>query len=206
MGSNNLPPEEPHEPPGGDGEALEGEVVPYGFLPDDGRYSRPFNGRNHAGNWGTAHLDEDDIAEVIAQWARGVPCRVIGEKYGISRETVRRWGKTHVDRKIQETQDVARKRADVLVQFETISREAWKMYAASTHPMVKKDALARVESAHRAIARLTGAEAPIKLKAEVEVTEIDPTEIKLREMINEAQAKAANTRAAVEHDFKSGTS
>lgn len=186
-------PEDPQEPPQA---VLTGEVIPAGYLANDE------TGTKFGPRWRTGRLDEDDIADIMRKRHEGVPLRDLEKEYGISRTTICNWSRAHHGKAVQAGKDVAKIRAKLVVQLEAALDEAWIMFRENTHPVVKKDALARVESITRALAELQGAKVPVVLKTEVQITELTQEDLAAQAMIREAKAKTAAQRARVEAQFK----
>ena len=141
--------------------------------------------------------DEDLIRAVIDARVKGGTLKAIGQQYGISHETVRRWCGEAIQGRRTEV-DVIGLRIEAAMHLETARREAWKLHRLGElvqNAGVMKDALSQVGQHTMAHARLMGLLMPVKV--DVQVTELTSAERELQEMINEAQAKAANAEADV---------
>jgi hypothetical protein len=180
------------KPRGNPRAVLHGELV---FDPNqDARSER-------AKKWAyTASLDDDTVAEIIRERVvKKRTLRSLEEQYGVSRTTIQQWSGESLKAKAND-RDTARVRAQIAMGLETVALEAWKMFRESDHPMVKNNALIRIESAYRSIAQLRGANEPIR--AEVTVTEDSAVDREFREMVTEAQARAAVRKAQIEREFR----
>lgn len=188
---------------------VEGDVIDSGGVevyvaPRDGRGRRSTKpGRVYVGD-----IPEETIEEIIRERLKNVKSlREIGREYGVSHETVRQWCGEATDRRQAANADALRIRAKIMQELDVVKREAWVMYEAaklSAAVGVMKDALVRIESVLGNQARLSGAVAPLAVKADVQVTELTQEDLAIQAMINEAQAKAAAIEAQVERDFKAG--
>jgi len=171
----------------GDQQAIEGEIIP----PEAKKkhWNSDGNGRN-------AYVDGDVVDAVIADRVSGMTLRQVGEKWGISHQTVHNW--CGGDLKNRKSADVAEKRAHAAQQLAVARGEAWKIYRAAKDRGLTKvmdNALIRIESITMAMAKLEGAIAPVRV--DLTVTELTAAEQELQEMLNEAAAKAAAEEQAV---------
>src|SRR6185436_13722470 len=93
----------------------------------------------------TASLDDDTVAEIIRERVvKKRPLRELEEQYGVSRTTIQQWSGESLKAKAND-RDTARIRAQLAMGLETVALEAWRMFRASDHPMVKNNALIRIE-------------------------------------------------------------
>lgn len=148
-----------------------------------------------------AFVDPDVVEEIVRKRIKGATLKALGAEYGISHETVRQWCGEAVKKTRVASADILALRARLTLELETLKNAAWQEFETNAHQGVRRDALTRVESAVRAIADLNGAKAPVVVKAEVSVTELTQEDLKLQEMIREAQAREA---AQIEAEFKAG--
>jgi transposase len=173
-------------------EVISGEIV----FPDRGRAGGTGEYTRHGSRRRTSYADEDTIAAVIADRAKGMGLRAVAAKWRCSPETVRRWCGEDIE--AHKLADVDKVRAEVAQQLATVRREAWAMFEAGKdlgRADIMKDALTRVESSAMATAKLTGAIRPVKI--DVMHTAVTEAERELQEMINEARARTAAEEAAV---------
>lgn len=209
--------------------ALEGEIVVYrpysgsGYSQSDGRRGPRVHGpdvgyghraedydengepRDPRGQkFGPRSYDEGFVAEVI-HYTITHPhdgLRLVGARFGISKETVRRWTREDVDKRSSAV-DTARKRAEASIQLEAAIAEAWKLYDNAVGKSVRDarairtalEALRTVDMLAGSHAKLMGLNMPVKV--DVQVTELTEAERELQEMINEAAARADRLEADV---------
>lgn len=142
-------------------------------------------------------IDEDLVRAVIDARVQGRTLMDIGQQYGISHETVRRWCGEAIKGRRAEV-DVVGLRVEAAMHLETARREAWALYRAAKAAQnggIMKDSLTQVGQHTMAHARLMGLLMPTRV--DVQVTELSQAEIELQEMLREAQAKAAAAEAEV---------
>lgn len=142
-------------------------------------------------------IDEDLVRAVIDARVKGGTLKAIGDQYGISHETVRRWCGEAIKGRRAEV-DVVGLRVEAAMHLEAARREAWKLHRLGElvqRADVMKDALTQVGQHTMAHARLMGLLMPTRV--DVQVTELSQAEIELQEMLREAQAKAAAAEAEV---------
>jgi hypothetical protein len=167
---------------------LEGEIV---YMDHPHRAYR----RNSRGQ---TDYDDAFVREVVA-WSIANPTwgvRRIGDKFGISKDTVRNWCRAaNVDR---QKADVAQARADASLQLQTARDQAWEVYQAALvghKPRYALDALSLIGTLTMHDARLMGLNMPVRV--DVQVTEVTEAERELQEIIREAQARTAAQEADV---------
>lgn len=142
-------------------------------------------------------IDEDLVRAVIDARVKGGTLKSIGETYGVSHETVRRWCGEAVKGRRQEI-DVVGLRVEAAMHLEAARREAWELQQAAKvlqMPKIALDALSQVGQHTMAHARLMGLIMPTRV--DVQVTELSQAEIELQELLREAQMKAAAAEADV---------
>lgn len=142
-------------------------------------------------------IDEDLVRAVIDARVQGRTLKDIGEQYGISHETVRRWCGEAVKGRRAEI-DVVGLRVEAAMHLEAARREAWELERTGKqmrHAGVVRDALNQVGQLTMAHARLMGLLVPTRI--DVQVTELSQAEVELQEMLREAQAKAASAEADI---------
>lgn len=184
----------PDEATHGTGEVLEGEIV-LSRPPREGRRYRQRHWNNN-GDGQNVYVDKDLVKQVVADRVSGMTLRDVGDKYGISPQTVANWAGE--DKKNRTRVEAAEARAEAAQHLDVARDKAWEMYRkadAGGVPKVMGEALNRVESVTMSKARLEGAIKPIKV--DVEVYALTEAERELQEMVREAQAKAAAEEAAV---------
>lgn len=190
------------------GEVLEGEVVVYrdypgaGYSSGDGRTGP--RTRTGGKGFGPRSYDQSLVAEVIAYTITHPhdTLKQIGEKYGVSIETVRRWTREDVSKR-SSVVDTPKLRAEAAIGLEAATAEAWKLYDAATGRSARDarmirtalEALRTVDQLTSARAKLMGLNMPVKI--DVALTQLTEAEIALQEMINEAAARASASEADV---------
>lgn len=182
--------------PAGTDVVLEGEVMIIPRQAHDGRRNGRRQWRNNNGQGQNIFVDPDLVAQVVADRVSGMTLRDVGDKYGISHQTVANW--VGEDKKNRSRIEAAEARAEAAQQLDVARGKAWEMFRradAGGVPKVMGEALNRVESITNSKARLEGAIKPIKV--DVEVYALSEAERELQAMVREAQAKAAAEEAAV---------
>lgn len=168
-------------------EPLEGEIVP----------RAPGEQRNRTGSARhNAHVDEDMLRSAIDDRVSGMTLRAVGEKYGVSLQTVANW--CGEDRRNRTRAEAATCRAEASQHLDTARRKAWELYRLGQlahQPKMMFDALIRIESITNSKAKLEGAIMPVRV--DMQVTAVTQAEQELQDMINEAKAGAAAAEAAV---------
>lgn len=142
-------------------------------------------------------IDEDLVRAVIDARVKGGTLKAIGETYGVSHETVRRWCGEAIKGRRAEV-DVVGLRVEAAMHLEAARREAWKLHALGEQVQradVMKDALTQVGQHTMSHARLMGLLMPTRV--DVQVTELSQAELELQEILREAQMRAANAEADV---------
>jgi len=198
-----------------DGQALEGEIVV--------RRHYPGAGYSHSDGWTGPRIQDDDhedgrgrtrghkrfgprsydeslVKEVIAYTVSHphAPLREIGERFGLSIETVRRWTREDVDKR-SGVVNTPVLRAEAAIELEAAAAEAWKQYdkvkASFRATRTALEALRTVESLVGARSKLMGLNMPVKV--DVQLTQLTQEEMELQEMVNEAAARAAASEADI---------
>lgn len=173
----------------GEDQVFEGEVVTRGR-------PRGRDGRSQ----GTWAYHEDFIRKVVTDWAvKRRPMGEIAEEYGISSATVHRWCRDSAEARLARARqpDVVAIREQLADELEVVSQEAWEVHRQALDPRTRLDALGRVESTVRARALLYGANAPVRVNAEVTLTAVTEAEKELEELIREAKVRQTIFEAAV---------
>jgi hypothetical protein len=134
------------------------------------------------------------VTQIITKFAAGTPA------ISVNRHLVQGW----VDEAMKDVhvppEEIARARDQVVARLNAAAQAATDIMTewAGTELALKAiDRLVRVDDRR---AKLLGLDEPVK--HDVTVTEPDPTEIALREMINEAKAESARRMAQTEADFR----
>jgi hypothetical protein len=180
-------------------EVLAGEVVPAGpHRWKSGEQPNNSNGKtggkNNRGQ--NPYADEDKVKQVIADRISGMSLKAVGERYGVSDQTVANW--TGEDRRNRTRVEAAEARAEASQQLDVARDKAWELYRLGilTHnTKLMRDALGLVESVTNNKARLEGAIMPVRV--DMHVTAVTEAEQELQEMLNEARAKTAAEEADV---------
>lgn len=189
------------------GQAIEGEVVVYRDYPGasysdgDGRNGPRTKGHQR---FGPRSYDESLVAEVIAYTVTHPhdTLKEIGQKFGVSIETVRRWTREDVSKRSSAV-DTPKLRAEAAIGLEAATAEAWKLYDTAVGRSSRDARMIRTAvEVLRAIDTLTGSRAKLMglnmpVKIDVAVTQLSAEEIALQEMINEAAARASASEADI---------
>lgn len=171
---------------------LEGEIVgPVPLLPgdDDRRKERRY-------------YDEDLKAAAVRARALGATLKQVGERFGVSHETVRIWTGEAVKNRRAADADIDMFRARMAVEFESLEHEAQRLvflYPGTELALKAITVAAKIKSAR---ANLLGAVAPARVH--VDLTQVDTADAELQEMIATARAKSQAQIDKIRKGFTDG--